>query len=106
MRCLLEIIRPSRTEGIILMRKRGSRGCAAVLLHSADFHEFVRVRISSLLMLRCFLMRNGCLGNILAPNFYSYIIINICIIALLACTNEDVNIFNYNLRFNLLKGIS
>jgi hypothetical protein len=63
------------------MRKRGSRGCAAGLIHDVDFHDIKSVRIrvirvlssfrssyefvlSSLFVLPCFLMRNGCSGNI------------------------------------------
>ncbi len=35
------MIRSNRTEGIILMRKQGSRGCAAALIQDVDFCEFV-----------------------------------------------------------------
>ncbi len=52
MRCWLEVIRSNRTEGIILMRKRGSRGCAAGLIYDVDFHDTKSVRIRLIRVIR------------------------------------------------------
>jgi hypothetical protein len=52
MRCWLKVIRSNLIEGIIRMHKRGSRGCAAVLLQDVDFHDTKSVRIRVIRVIR------------------------------------------------------
>ncbi len=64
------MIRSSRTEGIILMRRRGSRGCAAVLAQDIDFCEFVLSSYMFVVYVAQFSNEKWLLGeHIAAPDF-------------------------------------
>jgi hypothetical protein len=51
------------------MRKRVSLCHATVLFHDMDSYEFVLSSYKFVAYAVRFLMRNGCFGNILAPDF-------------------------------------